>query len=144
MLRRVRTNGSIGGAKASSTRTRVAAAQAVLSVALLLVVYLTLLRPDSDNGMLAVQAKQGSEFSAEGSFNASRGELDGGTSQGSAGPDPLAPADLPAPESLGAPPNDTVAPLDPGSSDPPPGESPTGAQYADAVSLLLGRLRASD
>lgn len=149
----MRINGSTWGAKSSRTRTRVAAAQAVLSVVLLLVVYLTLLRPDSEGELLAVKAEQGSEFRAEGSFPPSGGEREGEVSQGDVPLEPVAPAgepapgslDQPAPESLGAPQDD---PLEPDSSAPPvddgDGDSPTDDQYGDAVARLLGGVGAPD
>lgn len=148
-LRGVRTNGSIGGAKSISTRTRVAAAQAVLSIVLLLVVYLTLLRPDSEGDLLAVKARQGTEFTVEGVFPVSRDARGGSADQREAGADANPPASVPAPEGLGtAPADDLTEPPPPSSIEPPADgrdpDSPTGDQYGDTVSHLLGRLETPD
>ena len=159
-----------GGHEMSHARKRIAAAQAVLSVILLLVVYLTLLRPDSDSDMLAVEARQGQDVTANGVF-ASRGEP-GSSAQGvrstvsSLGGPPSSPAsaaDRFAPGGPGdARPGGPTGPPGQDPKDPPPGggedgfptgnpppgdggeDSPTDDQYADAVSRLLGRVATAD
>ena len=142
----------------SRTRRRMAAAQAALSVVLLLVVYLTLLRPESrDELPRAVNAEQGTELEVDGSFPASRGRDDaaGGPPGTDAG---LSDGDAPLGGSEAA-----ESPVAPGAPDagyeggsPAPGgqgfgpttadvdEDPTDDQYADEVSGLLGRVRAAN
>lgn len=128
----------------SRTRKRVAIAQAVLSVALLLVVYLTLLRPDSGNEpLVAVEARQGNDFNADASFPASDAERRDG---GGEGEDEDEVIEGPATQAgeAGAPPTATQDRLGLPADEPPPGTSPPDDQYGDAVSRLLGRLGAPD
>lgn len=142
----------------SRTRTRIAAAQAALSVVLLLVVYLTLLRSDSADDMPPVEARQGQEFNFDGVFPP-RGERDGaaqGEGNEAAGPNAgdLAAnggdlAGASAPEGLGAArAGGSTGSPEQNTTDPPSGDgeedSPTDDQYADAVSRLLKRVGAPD
>ena len=144
----------------SPTRKRMAAAQAALSVALLLVVYLTLLRPDSGDELpRGVNAEQGTELEVEGSFPRSPGERERGPAAvpaagGSLGEEPLGevpPGTVTARAPAGP---ETASGNQGGRSTEPrrpgvgPGvadldEDPTDDQYEDEVSELLGRVRAS-
>jgi hypothetical protein len=141
-----------------------AAAQVAIVAVLLLVIYLTLLRPDSGHQLPSVTAKQGREFRAHGSFPASPAQRRAaarrpekarlarenrvrGASALSAGA--FAAAGTPASGSVGA----DAAPLAPSPSAGPPsggppgneaGRDPSEDQYGDTISRLLGQLGASE
>lgn len=135
----------------SRPRRRVAIAQAVLSGVLLLVVYLTLLRPDSGEDLpQAVNAERGRELEVNGSFPSTRDEDEAPRMRGQASPDTDAGLP-PGPAATSGPPAEDVRSGAPPKrlSGPPAGEldeeeSPTEDQYEDAVSALLERVRAAD
>ena len=131
-----------------------AAAQAVLCAVLLLVVYLTLLRPESEDALpRAVDAEQGRELEVYGSFPGSRDRRDAGARSRRDG------ETRPGPELVGeqaAIGEDVGASAQGEPTEPPPGgytgpaaveleeQSPSDDQYEDAVSGLLDRVRAAD
>jgi len=122
----------------------------------LLVVYLTLLRPESNDQLPgAVNAEQGSELDIDGPFANLRPEREGavGAPRVSEPPTASASAERSARvlETLDAstlgeddasePPADRLGGPAPGDTEE---DSPTGDQYEDEVSGLLGRVRAAD
>lgn len=118
---------------------------------LLLVVYLTLLRPDSGDQLPgAVTAEQGRELDANGSFGASPGERRGGPESppgGEAAPGGGPAAGPPSgPGGLGAGAGGAGEQASRGLGGPSgelDGSSPAEDQYEDALSGLLGRVRAA-
>ena len=125
-------------------RVWIAAAQAGVSVVLLLVVYLTLLRPDEGDSLFDVAAPQGPGYRVDASFpNRDRERAEQAGVREPATASPGLPETVP-PES-----RQQAAPLGPpdggfGSLGEQGGDSPTDEQYRDAVTKLLLRVEDAD
>ena len=127
----------------SSRRLKLIAAQAVVVGALLIVVSLTLLRPEDGNPLFDIIAPGGSEVSVGPGDSRPTGQNpgeDGADIRGAGQPDPSVqppPGDPTPPLGLVPGPPPTAGPTTPGTED----EEPTDDQYGGTVARLTQELQ---